>query len=191
MDCFYDIFQDHSRVVPKIFLNYFEIFCKYSQFMITIPFVRYLMRTCLSIYELQPHYVWARCATNFEGGLKSPRITPVRYRSQGDSASVMSQRAMGRNLTLKYFVNNCCNRLKSSFQSLQYLVYMSRCYAKSRTFTTRPTHNSQPKNRTRNLLIATVHQFMARTVQLISGVLATDRRVHLMTASTGSRTTSH
>ena len=150
------------------------------------------MRTCLSIYELQPHYVWARCSTNFLDGLKSHRITPVRHSSLGDSASLMCQCAIGRNLTLKYFVKNCCNRLKSSFQSLQYLVCMPRCYAKSRTCTTRPTHNSQSKNRTRNLLIATVHQFLERTVQLISGVLTTDRRVHLIvTASTGSRTTSH
>ena len=158
--------------------------------MITIPVVKYLMRTWKSTLELRPHYVWTRCSATLPHGLKSQRIASLRPNLWDDLVSLTPKYKTGRNPTLKYFVKIYCKPLKSAFLSLQYLTNMSHT-AVSRTRATRQTLSSHSKIRSQKLQPAFVHRALERTLQLISGVLASARRVPRELASTAAGTTSH
>ena len=148
------------------------------------------MRTCLRTVELRPHYVWTRCFATLPQELKSQRITSLRPNLWDDLGSLMPKYQTGRNPTLKYFVKIYCKPLKSAFLSLQYLTNMSHT-AVSRTRATRQSHCSHSKIRSNVLQPAFVDCVLGRTLQLISGVLASARRVHRELASTAAGTTSH
>lgn len=158
--------------------------------MITIPVVKYSMRTYLRTVEPRPHYVWTRCSAILPHRLKSRRITSLRPNLWVDLVSLIPQYDTGRNLTLKYFVKIYCKPLKSAFLSLQYLSNMSHI-AVSRTRATRQTLSSHSKIRSQKLHIDFMIRMLERTLQLISGVLATDRSVRCELASTAAGTTSH
>ena len=148
------------------------------------------MRTCSTINDLRPRYVWTRPALHFLSELTSQRLTPLRFDSLRDLAPLMRRDQTGGFLTLKYFVKNCYNRLKSGFLSLQYPTYMSH-NAVSRTRATRQPHSSHSHTKAPKLQSTLVHQLLERIVQVISGVLAFDRSNPFDFASTDARTTSH
>lgn len=148
------------------------------------------MRTYSTINDLRPHYVWTRPALHVLSELKSHWLTPMRFDSLRELVSQVQRCPTGRILTLKYFVKICYNRLKSAFLSLQYPTYMSHT-AESRTRATRQPHSSHSHIKAPKLQLTFVHRLLERTVQVISGVLAIDRRNLSDFASTAARTTSH
>lgn len=152
--------------------------------------MRYLMRTWIRTWKLRPHYVWTRLSAIFCDGLMGQRNTPLQHKRREGFASSMPPYETGRNRTLKYFVKIYCKPLKSTFLSLQYLSNMSHT-AVSRTRATRQSHCSHSKIRSNVQQPVVVDCVLERTLQLISGVLASARRVHRELASTAAGTTSH
>ena len=148
------------------------------------------MRTWIRTLKLRPHYVWTRYSAVFSDGLKSRRITSWQHNHREGFASLMPAYETGRNRTLKYFVKIYCKPLKSTFLSLQYLSNMSHT-AVSRTRATRQTLSSHSKIRSQKLYAVFMIRMLDRTLQFISGVLATDRSVRRELASTAAGTTSH
>ena len=148
------------------------------------------MRTWIRTWKLRPHYVWTRLSAIFRDGLMGQRITPLQHKRREGFASSMLPYETGRNRTLKYFVKIYCKPLKSTFLSLQYLSNMSHT-AVSRTRATRQTLSSHSKIRLNVQQPVVVDCVLGRTLQLISGVLASARRVHRELASTAAGTTSH
>ena len=148
------------------------------------------MRTWIRTWKLRPHYVWTRLSAILRVGLKLQLISSMQHNHREGFASSMPMYETGRNRTLKYFVKIYCKSLKSTFLSLQYLINMSHT-AVSRTRATRQSHCSHSKIRLNVQQPVVVDCVLGRTLQLISGVLASARRVHRELASTAAGTTSH
>lgn len=152
--------------------------------------MRYFMRTWIRTWKLRPHYVWTRLSAIFCEGLMGQRTSSLQHNRRSGFAALMPMYQTGRNRTLKYFVKIYCKPLKSTFLSLQYLTNMSHT-AVSRTRATRQSHCSHSKIRLNVQQPVVVDCVLERTLQLISGVLASARRVHRELASTAAGTTSH
>lgn len=148
------------------------------------------MRAYLRTLRLPVRYAWTGCSTNSYAVHTSPRITPVRCSQRGERASASIRCTKGQNTTLKYFVKICCNVLNNAFVFIQYLSITSRNAASTTGAPSLP-HKYLSKKRSQKLQITTPYRLLERTVELISGVLASARSVRFEFASIDTRTTSH